>query len=258
MPNPIINRRLVALRMAAIAPATLPQLANLVLKLESSDFDAIANGTTIVNWVDKSGKGNTFGNILAGPPVNPVVSGTVLCNGHKTARFDGTMGIGCTSAIFNSAVQGVEMMVVFVADFDPSSGTLADQGEVVNFIPTTGSLQPFSDGNFYEAFGRTDRPNIGNPVTSTAAGFCCYNVTSKADGTLYSAWLNSENFFSVNAGYTFKNSSAPQTLGVYFNGVTNGFKKCNIAAAYGWQVSLSSIERTQARNYINQTWGITF
>lgn len=260
MPNPVINRRLLSGGSAGGGGngSSLPQRPNLILQLESLIYDGTANGTAIGSWTDQSPAGNTFASILTGAPNNPTVSGSVLCNGHKTLRFDGTMGIGNANSIWANATQGVEMMIIFVRDFDPASGTLADQGEIAEFTSNNGSVQPFTDGNFYEGFGRTDRPSLGNPATSVAGAFVCYNVTSRADGTLYSAWVNSENFFTAGSGYTFRNVGAPQTLGVFFNGSVNGFSKCNIAAAYGWQVSLTTAERLQARQYMSRVWGIVF
>lgn len=237
----------------------LPQLANLILQLESTDFDGTANGTSIASWNDKSGHGQNFnltGVALLGNPTAPTVDGGVLANGHKTVRFAGANAIGAAAFSF-AGVNGVEMMVVYRNDADP--GVNGRMFELMRPNNATEELQPFSDGNFYECFGRTDRPSLGNPATSSAGAFCCYDVSSRSDNSSYDAWLNSEHFFT-SAVYTFSNNQGANqtTLGCAWTGAANNFGLGNIAAVYAWNVSLSAAERTQARAYITALWGVAF
>lgn len=240
----------------------LPQQANMVLWLESTDFDAVANGTALTGWLDKSPAVNNLdhtGVLLSGNPAQPTVDGATLCKGHKTVRFDGTMGIGTPNTIVPGGGTGAEMMIVFVNDADPPTNIPANaNGAFFQLCSISGALQPFTDSNFYESFCANARPSFGNPATTTAGAFCCYSVTIKSDNSDLRAWVNSENFFTAGA-YTFSVAArSPCTIGCWFTGVTNLFGKGNVAAAYVWKVPLSATERAQARAYITQQWGVVF
>lgn len=237
---------------------SLPQLANLTLKLESSDFDSASNGSTVSSWSDGSGAGHNFnltGISLLGNPAAPTVDGTILCNGHKTVRFNNNSIIGASAFSFGSG-NGVEMIAVYQFD-TPVVGNGA-MLELMRPNNATLTAEPFTDNNFYECFGRTDRPNIGHP-TSAPTVFFCYDVSSLADNSSYKVWANNDNFFSSGT-YTFTaNQGGTQTtVGGGYTGVLNLYAAGNLAAVYAWTVALSSTERTQARAYITSVWGITF
>lgn len=258
MPNPVIIRRL----YGAAPVFALPQLPNLILKLESVDFDKTPNATQITLWSDHSGVGNNFnltGVGLLGNPTNPKVDGSSLCNGHHTVRFSGADGIGNSNSMSFASSPGVEMMCVFKDDSaTPGAGDYFFQ--LMRPGNGTQELQPFADGNFYECFGRTDRPSLGHPASTSITSFFCYDVVSKSDGSLYSAWANKENFFSVTSGYTYAHTqgATQTTIGCAYTGVTNVFATGNVAACYVWKTALSTAERAQARAYINNLWGISF
>lgn len=239
-------------------PTTLPQLALLFLKLESSQFDGQTNGSNITTWNDGSGNGHNFnltGAALNGNPGVPTVDAVTTLNGHNTVRFNNNSIIGINGFNF-AASPGVEMICVYKTD-EPvvGNGVFFDLMRISNAVNTA---TPFTDNNFYESFGRTDRPNIGQPVTSMA-NFVCYDVSSKSDNSAYNAWINTENFFTSGA-YTFSNlqQASFSTLGGGFTGVTNLFGSGNIAAVYAWNTALSASDRLLARAYVKQTWGSGF
>lgn len=237
---------------------TLPQLGSLLVKLESLDFDGTAGGTVVGLWTNH-GTGQNFnltGASLDGNPAAPTVDAVNTLNGHNTIRFNNNNIIGTASFNFNG-INGVEMMCVYKTD-EPVVGD-GNFFELMRISQALNTATPFTDGNFYESFGRTDRPNLGAPIHTLLTNFICYDISSLSNNTAYNAWTNTENFFTSGV-YTFSNiqSANQTTIGGGYTGVVNLFASGNVAAVYAWNVSLSAAERLQARAYVKQTWGNGF
>lgn len=254
MPNPVINRRI-----QGTAPAVLPT-RGLLVYYESTDFDTVANGTAVNIWNDKNGGGVPREFQQGSSGVSPVVDSTRQCNGHNTVRFSGNQSLAATGSLFIPAtgIDGLDSVAIFKQDADPPAANgpvIGNWNQPIDF----GNEQPFSDGNFYEATGQNARPSIGNPVTSTAGAFVCYNVTANSAGTIYSAWLNLENFFTSNS-FTFQSrgNESFYTIGYShrISNNTNFFLNGNIAAVYLWQTQLTNNERGQMRQYMKNLWGV--
>lgn len=236
---------------------TLPQLGSLILELESLDFDGTANGTQLTSWTDHSVGNHTFnlvGAALNANPAQPTVDGATLLNGHKTIRFDGTMGIGIANFVYGNT--GQDLIIVYKPDEPIPAGDVLEG--LMRIDQATNNAQPFTDNHFYCGFGRTDRPNIGQPVTALTS-FVAFEQSSKSDNSSWDAYINTEHFFN-SAVYTYNNiNHANQTtLGVGYTGVINQFLTGNIAAVYCWNTVLSAADQLQARAYIKQTWGNGF
>ncbi len=221
----------------------------LIHGLESDTFDTITNNAPVTFWGDMSGVGGA--NNWTAPGTAPTVDGIITAGGHKTVKFGSAAAILRASKFLTNGYSGLEIMAVFKLSADPPAGS--SRMFVFNYS-TDPSEQPYSDGNFYERFGRTTRPSSGNPTTNAASAFVCYDIASKADGTAYDLWLNADNFSHLTTGYTYQYTSS-ETYYFLGDGYANSFANGNLAAIYIWDHYLSDPDRTQMRTYINGKWG---
>ncbi len=237
-----------------------PVLSGLILRNESSDFDAVANSTPVTQWLDRSGGNHNWS--ATNPPV---VDRAITANGHATVKFiSGTPAVLQQSSYFGpTGFLGLEVMAVYRHAVDPPVGS--DVGPVFMFNRQDANVshQPFSDDHFYENFGETVRMDLGVSGVNTSASFICYNLSVKADGTLYDAYLNSVNFFHAVAGYTFNQQGANDVVAGYFLGASSAIPSGalftgNVAALYVWNRTLTTTERTAMRAYITRIYGVTF
>ncbi len=228
-------------------PPSGPVSSGLLHYIESDDFDGVSNGTSVTAWNDKSGNSHNWSS--PGVP-RPTVDGSITAGGHKTVAFGAAARLSITKW-FSTGYSGLEVMAVFKLSADPPAGS--SRMFVFNYS-TDPSEQPYSDGNFYEHFGRTTRPSSGNPTTNAASAFVCYDIASKADGTAYDLWLNADNFSHLTTGYTYQYTSSESS---YFlgDGYASSFGNGNLAAIYIWDHYLSTPDRTTMRTYINTKWG---
>ena len=245
-----------------LADNTLPT-GNLIMAIESSDFDALANGTALDNWNDISGNNRNWAWWLG----KPTVDGTRTTGGHKTVRFAGAQAFTIDKFFATSGYTGMEQIVIAKRDNDvPSTGAVA-AGMITTMRETVNdymSHHPWTDGNFYEGFGVPLRVNQGNPTTNLASAFFCYDVAVAGTNDLYDAWINSENFCHLTGGYVFGSLGNEGTARPYY-AIGNAWTPSpgyyfvgNIAAIYIYSKRLSTEERAQIRRYITAKWGITF
>lgn len=248
----------------AVTPIPLVS-SGLIHWIESTDFDGQGNGSAISSWKDKTPYGNNWTNLGC------TVDTSTTANGHATVRFDGS-SFAMTQPPFlpaaATAFTGMEVFCCYKRDADPP---VAGVTQGAAFMFNHGQLtfpahQPWLDGHFYECFGRADRPDIGDPATSTATTFIVYNVSVAANGTSYNAWINTENFFTASSGYTFITAgfdiqgrsgyTQVYTLGRSdFYGSTTYYLAGNIAGLYLYNRQLTTSERNQVRTYIKNVFG---
>lgn len=246
--------------------ATLPT-NSLVLKLESDDFDALANGDPVNLWSDKSGLGHDFSptvhNAITDPPN---VSQTTQLNGHATIRFQasgigGIKGFESASAWVNPAALGLESIVVMKLDAYPAPSGGGD----FTLAITSGQNDhmPFTT-NFFSSFASTVRTDFGAPVTNPSTAF--RRLELSADATSLTAWMSNEKFFENLAFATFNPETDPTPrianqknycIGFSFHTAIDLFIWTGwIAAIYMWEKKLTPAERVQALGYIVGKWGV--
>ncbi len=223
--------------------------SGLIHYIESDVFDGSSGGTSVTAWNDLTANGNNWASVGTAPTVNS----TNTANGHKTVRFEPSKFMR-VAKFFQTGYAGLEIMAVFKLDADPPN--VAGSSRVFEFNKGTDiPEQPYVDGNWYECFGRTTRPSIGDPTTNAAAAFFCYNISSKADGTAYDVWLNAENLLHLTSSYTYQYTGSEGSYYYLGDGVSSLSIKGSIAAIYIWNRRLDTGERTTMRTYINGKWG---
>lgn len=249
--------------VSTVNDTNMMPVSGLLMKVESRDFDTRSNSSSIINWFDLTTNDHDW---VIGT-VAPTVSSSSVHGGRASVRFDSTMNFQQPFFFDASGYSGLEVYAVYKKDNDPSiSGQeTTDAGSVFIFNHPINfpHHQPWSDGNFYEGFARTDRPSIGNPTTSVSTAFIRYNIRVKADGTLYDAFINAENFGHFTSGYTFQQQGLETSndslyrlgMGVQYGG-SNYFFRGNIAAIYVYNRVLSGPEKTQVEAHINEVFGV--
>src|SRR5262245_32377254 len=137
----------------------IPVTSGLQVGLESSDFDALPNGTIPATWTDKSGSGNNYTNPGFGATFGAFVDQAITANGHATMRFqDGTRWMSCPMFLPAAGLTGLEFMGVVRQSSDPPAGGSEAAFFSFNHLVNFPSHTPFTDSNIYETFGRTTRP----------------------------------------------------------------------------------------------------
>lgn len=144
-----------------------------------------------------------------------------------------------------------EVFYVCKHDADPSPSG-ANAGPLVGNFGSAGlsSVQPWTDGNIYEAFGSTTRHSCGNPVPSLA-NLHILHMSSQAN--LWFIRVNNSSLFST-ATNTVGWRSDPQigrdnVQGIWwFIGL--------MAEIIFIQSTLTETQRTDTANYLAAKWGI--
>jgi hypothetical protein len=277
--------------------SAIPQQQNLILILESLDFDSSVSGSgsTIPTWYDKSGNNHNFTDVLGGMSSGdhgPALDTIRTLNGHRTLRFSLQTSLTNTQLFIPTAsISGLEICCIFKQDQDPPIGyssTAFQFTQVYNHWngapyfnwnadpaehPTRlGGIWGNPEQHWVETFGngwdsdlsQQDKLDIGTSSYNSATNFIIYNISSKADGTSYDAWIN-DNYFYHGSGSEYKYISRGRetmyTLGGgvrYGSGGSFSYMQGNIAAVYLWKTNLSDVERIQLRRYIANTWGLSF
>lgn len=247
---------------------------DLILRNESLSFDASSPGSSITEWRDLSGFSHHWNLNVT----NITVDFTRMVGTHPSLRFDGATSYAQQPYFFDAAgYTGLTMMLVFKQDVDPpvafaTEANVACFNHPINFP----HHHPFSDGNFYEGFARTDRPNMGNPAMSLSAAFRIYTVVANSAGTSYNCWLRgggvTENFFTSGA-FTFQQQGQEVTnpavtnpgigghnyslgRGWRYDVVQSYFLAGNIAAVFVWKQALSNADRTAMWGYLESTYSL--
>lgn len=272
MPNPIINRLL--RRKGGVRPP--PVTSGLILQNDSYDFDRSVAGSNLTAWADKSGNGHNWANgtnnvIVEGQgdtaSTPPTVDKTRTAGGHATVRFaGGPSPQWFKQAIFFGAAgfTGLEVFCVFKRDADPPASA-PNAGGPFQFVHPLASFpnhEPFTDSHIYEGFGRTDRPDCGNPTTDLSTAFRVYNVSSASSGALYDIFIDNENLLhQAGAGYTFSQQGAETFDNFYFLGLGERYGvsvymfQGNIACCYVYNRQLTAAERALMRVYFTSVYG---
>ena len=236
---------------------------NLVLRVESYDWDALADTTALTQWLDKSGNANDFGLYRAGD--EPWVDQVRTLNGHATGRFirstnDRHFYRGSTWNGSPTWSQG-EILAIMQVDNDPATG---DLGAPFKFGNSSGSDShvPLNDGNVYENIFDATRPNSGNPTTSFAS-WVGYNVRGVQFGNR-SIYVGTELLVNAAVGvWTNPVPGSGLTIGNSWAGLyipptyPHRSMDGNLAAVYLWNIVLSGAQRAALVTYINDLWGLT-
>jgi len=170
----------------AAAAAGGPAMTNLFLWLKAdagtftgSDLTGpvSADASPVGGWQDFSGGNRHF--TQAGTTAEKPRLRTNVLNGLPVLRFDWeTLGNQWLAGPDCSALTAAEIFIIVKGNADPPG---AANGVSIWFFSDllTGSTQlyPYLTGDIYENFGRTTRPNIGNPVTPLNQ-FNLYNCVS--------------------------------------------------------------------------------
>lgn len=283
LPTLLLPRKSQAATQMLVNPylATFPVTSGLLLRNEGYDFDALSNGASITQWNDLSGNGHHWLDTNNAGTANftkanggtittskTTISQTLKANGHATVRFIGPVNGACalqqTKFFGASGFTGLEAMIVYRIDADPPVGN-NDPASPFQFNHPLAQFPnhvPFTDGHIYEGFGRTDRPDMGDPTASFQTAFRLYNVASKADGSQYDIWVDTQNLVHVTSGYTYQQQGQEASNdSLYFLGLGEWYTVgvyClpgNIAACYVWNRVLTAGERTSMRTYINSVYG---
>ena len=273
MPNPILMRKLhSSLNAAALGGGgggeVFPGAANLLLKLEATEFDANADIDPVTQFSDTSGNDNHFRPTSA--LYSPWVDQVRTINGHATVRFQsfalytrkialkGLDGATFTGSPGSGNWTAAEAMVVVKADADPPAP--ANMGPPIQFGPVTlGNVWPFVDGNIYEDWCDSTRPNIGNPTTSVT-GWNVWNLRAVKAGAASTRTiiLGSEVIVNAATGGTWKDPEPLCYMGVDSDIIGSGNSLGgNVAACYFWKAILTSAERTAMAAYLTTLFGIT-
>jgi hypothetical protein len=271
MPNPILMRKLrSSLNAVNGAGGPAPNFNDgLVLRLESSDFDASAHNSEITAWTDKSANANNFAPTSS--IYNPFVdnSGNQL-NGHATIYCANIIQIRhlALKGVLKSTFTGVtnftaaEVVAIYRKINDPS--TVSTQGAPIQL--GTGTLEDawnFVDGNLYTGFADSARPNIGNP-TQDLRVFHAANIRATKNGTACDriTYIGSQKiedrvgagtWADFNTGANSLNMIGRSYAGATIGNTMGGY----IAAVYLWSKVLNAIERGILNDHINALWGLT-
>lgn len=153
----------VSLLLATLLPG---KAATLQMQLIASNY---TDGAT---WTDSSGMGN---NATRGGTPTRVLGATPT--GGAVVRFNGTTDL-FSLPNFASGFTSGEAFVVVRIDNDPPSG--GGQTGLWKFGTAGANMHyTWTDGNIYDSFGSTGRPNMGNP-TQDLTQFHIYHVRSES------------------------------------------------------------------------------
>lgn len=239
------------------AEPTIPTFSGeLVLQLESLDFDASASTSPVSFWRDKSGYGNNFNqSVLA---AMPRLDDSRLANGHKTLlhAWNGNYPYVLTENHFLSSSVGADIFCVFTRPTTgyppPNVGALFSMGR----NSSQPALHPNSDKNWYENFGSNARLLLGIPNNiPTSSIYSVYNV-SVGNTSQFTASLNNHQFYSSSAvTISFVDAYGEQYVIGFTNALGGFFGDGHTAAVYVYKRKLTEVERSQVKSYINSTWG---
>jgi hypothetical protein len=201
----------------------------------------------VATFTDRSGNSNDF---TAAGGQQPTLRHASI-NGKKTLEFNGTVNVLVDSAsgLMNGATEGAYFVVGKLNADPPASGAALLGG-----FSTSGSATefPFTDGNVYEGFGRTTRPNCGNPTPSLASTFLVIVVSKTND---YRIYVNdtSTPFYSTGTN-TVGFGTATRYIGYDGDGLLAGL----VAEVGIASTAFSSTDITNIKNYVNTKFGTSF
>ncbi len=230
---------------SAEASATTPSsgielpLADLELWLKADAGIVYAGTNAAVRfWLDQSGKGHNAS--ASATAAQPKWIADVL-EGKPVLRFDGTSDSFALPNVFTSLSEA-EVFVVLKAVTNAPSGS---RGLWKFGAATTASYYPHSTRAIYDAFGRTDNQNTGEPAQRIDF-FHLYNVSSVSGE--WTARLNGKlHYQDANTSVGFTTSpSIGQGGSAYFAG--------DMAEVMLFNRVLSAEEREAVGSYLNQRY----
>lgn len=209
----------------------------------------LSDGDAVETWTDQSGLGNNLTQATAG---NKPIYKTAILNGHPIIRFDGTDDHFTLANVLSGASAG-EVFLVVKIDNDPpgnsnQSGLWNMDGDGTNICHF-----PWTNGNIYEAWGRTTRVDTGNPTPSLAS-WRLYNVSSAAgafttriDGTQH--YTTASSTFSSFSGTPYFGRSNAISGNAYLDG--------DVAELIIYNSVLSAGDRDDVESYLATLYGLT-
>jgi hypothetical protein len=238
------------------APSIPTFSGELVLQLESLDFDASASTSPVSFWRDKSGYENNFNQSVVA--AMPRLDDSRLANGHKTLfhAWNGNYPYVRNANNFLSSSVGADIFFVFTkptTGYPPANvGALFSMGRSVN----SPALHPNSDRNWYENFGSNARLLLGIPNNiPTSSVYSVYNV-STGNTSQFTASLNNHQFYSSSVVTSSFADPYGENYAIGFTNALGGFfGDGHTAAVYVYKKKLSDSERNLVKTYINTTWG---
>jgi hypothetical protein len=241
---------------------------NLILRLESFDFDDELDLASISTWSDTSGGANHMTSQGAG--YDPWVDQVETLNGHATVRMVSSTVPRHLRKTTNwnndpGTWDAAEIMVIMKkrVDVPTSPGAPFKLGGG----GTNDSHVPFTDNIVYENFCDAIRPASSNPTTPFNQ-WNGYNVrATKVLSTQVQRVqvLGSEVIENKASGGTWSNPTAGNALaiGITYQGnytpptYPHISMDGNVAAYYMWSRVLDATDRTAFAAYILSTWGVT-
>lgn len=213
------------------------------------DADALtgADGSNVSPWTDRGANGH---NAVLAAGAAPILRYASL-NGRKTVEFTGSTGaakLDITTGLLNSSATGSFYAVFQIVADPPAAGGNAGPVFQANAGGNVNSHHPWTDGNFYEAFGAasgTER-KIANPAPlfTTARIYNCDSWTeyrARIDGTV----------FITDATHTTGFGTVTRNLG--YNPVPS-YLSGKIAEIVVFNYVLTQAEREQVEGYLAHKW----
>ena len=227
------------------------QVDGCVLWLDAADAESVV-GSTVTDWLDKSGNGNHLGTVGG----DPAYGGNYKINDKQVIYFDGNDSIRKDSTVMSGATAAT-CFVVYQPTIDATSTSWCVLGTINNdnYWYYTGN----NDG-YWGVFTNTrisslpdDTHNYNSQnhtVICTSVAGSTYSIywNGEADATVSGYDYSSNAFnvgdrFIVGAGYNTSTS-----IGRYFKGY--------IAEVIAYSRELSDTERQSVEYYLSRKWAI--
>ena len=227
------------------------QVDDCALWLDAADTESVV-GSTVTDWLDKSGNGNHLGTVDG----DPAYGGNYKINDKQVIYFDGNDSIRKDSTVMSGATAAT-CFVVYQPTIDATStswcvlGTINNDNYWYYTGDNAGYWGVFTNSRLSALPSNTHNYNAQNhTVICTSVAGSTYGIywNGEADATV-SGYDYSSNAFSagdrfiVGAGYNTSTS-----IGRYFKGY--------IAEVIAYSRELSDTERQQVEYYLSRKWAI--
>jgi len=226
-----------------------------LLWFQADAISGLTDGSAISTWPDSSGLNH---HATGSGATRPLYQENVI-NGLPAVQFIGASGTYLDlPAFFTGTETAAELIMLVSATNDPGvnpyfgawrfAGTSVGAG-IVN-------LYPFSDGNIYDQFCSTQRPNMASP-SALLKSFMVYNLRSTTN--VYIANFNGVSFYS-SVSNTFTTAASGTDMGtarrIGRSGASNYWFDGYICEILVFNRILGTSERQSVWDHLYEKWGL--
>lgn len=221
----------------------LTDMANLELWLEADSLDALANNDPITTWPDLSGNSRDLVQNTAG---NKPRFLTNQQGGLGGVDFSEDQSRFMPLPDFMSGFTAAEIFCLY-----KQVNAATNTGWHRIHDGASGAFQPFSNDQFYEAFGSLSRYDNITPAFDPKTAFRLYNVRSALNS--YKVRQDNTEIFST-AVNAVAWDSANHKLGT---NVSNNAGNCIILAVALFSATQNLTQRQQVTDFWNDKWSMS-